>query len=106
MDTAELRSTSSQVDGHEVSLAAFEIDTYRSARDELLSALDLRRESMSDETLRVVETNLRVIDLAIAGITAALSEDPNNPRLTYRLASAYRQQIDFLQRATRLPAEI
>jgi hypothetical protein len=89
-----------------ISEAALGIDAYRGARDELMSALDARRSTMSTETLRVVESNLRVIDHAIARITAALSEDPNNPQLTYRLASAYRQQIELLQRATRLPAEI
>jgi len=88
-----------------LSLAALDVGTYQVARDELLAALEDRRDSISQETLRVVETNLRVIDQAIVRITAALSENPNDPRLTHRLARVYRQQIELLQRATRLPAE-
>ena len=76
------------------------------ARDQLLAALDDRRDSMSPDTLRVVDDNLRVIDGAIDRISAALAADPLNPRLANRLAGAYRTQIELLQRATALPAEI
>jgi anti-sigma factor RsiW len=78
---------------------------YREARAELLAALDQRREELSPETLAVVEDNLRVIDSAILRISEAIAEDPHNPHLTTQLASAYRRQIDLLQRANRLPAE-
>jgi len=100
-----LDRSASESAGSQLSFAALDIGAYQVARDELLSALEDRRDSFSQDTLRVVETNLRVIDQAIVRITAALSENPNNPRLTHRLASAYRQQIELLQRATRLPAE-
>ena len=60
---------------------------------------------MSPETLRTVDDNLRVIDEAIERISSALVDDPLNPRLANQLASAYRRQIDLLQRANRLPAE-
>lgn len=76
------------------------------ARSELLVALDARRGSMSPETLRVVDDNLELIDGAIARISAALADDPWNPRLANRLARAYRTQIELLQRANALPAEI
>jgi hypothetical protein len=76
------------------------------ARDELLAALDVRRGSMSPETLRVVDDNLALIDGAIERISAALADDPWDPRLANRLARAYRTQIELLQRATALPAEI
>jgi len=78
---------------------------FQAARDALLATLASRRASMSPETLRVVDDNLRVIDEAIERISSALVEDPLNPRLTNQLASAYRRQIDLLQRASRLPAE-
>jgi anti-sigma factor RsiW len=78
---------------------------FREARVELMAALELRRENLAPETLEVVEENLRVIDAAIGRISSALAEDLGNPRLTLQLASAYRHQIDLLQRASRLPAE-
>lgn len=76
------------------------------ARDQLLVALAARRGTMSPETQRVVDDNLKLIDGAIVRITAALADDPLNPRLANRLAGAYRTQIELLQRATSLPAEI
>lgn len=78
---------------------------FRSARDELLATLESRRDSLSPETRRVVDANLKVIDEAIERISSALVEDPLNPRLANQLASAYRRQIDLLQRANRIPAE-
>ena len=76
------------------------------ARDQLLAALAARRGTMSPETQRVVDDNLKLIDGAIARISAALADDPLNPRLANRLARAYRTQIELLQRANALPAEI
>jgi len=76
------------------------------ARNELLLALDARRGSMSPETLLVVDDNLKLINGAIERISAALADDPWNPRLANRLARAYRTQIELLQRANALPAEI
>jgi hypothetical protein len=76
------------------------------ARAELLAALDQRRGNLSPQTLRVVESNLRLIDQAIEEITSALEQDPGNSQLAHRLTAAYRQQIELLRRATRLPAEI
>lgn len=78
---------------------------FRAARDRLLAALADRRDTMSPETRQIVDDNLRVIDEAIERISAALVDDPLNPRLANQLASAYRRQIELLQRASRLPAE-
>lgn len=77
---------------------------FSQARDALLAALEARRGTMSQDTLRVVDDNLRLIDQAIEGISAALVDDPLNPRLANQLAAAYRRQIELLQRATGLPA--
>jgi anti-sigma factor RsiW len=81
------------------------VGEFERAKSELLAALESRRGSLSPEALEVVDSNLRLIDEAIDEITAALAEDPANTRLGDRLAAAYRQQIDLLQRANRLPAE-
>jgi anti-sigma factor RsiW len=76
------------------------------ARNQLLAALEARRSSMSPHTQRVVDDSLRLIDEAIARISVALVDDPLNPKLANQLAGAYRTEIELLQRATALPAEI
>lgn len=81
-------------------------EAFEHARAELLAALAVRRHSLSPATLQVVDANLEIIDDAIAEITAALEDEPESAELALRLASVYRQQIELLQRATRLPAEI
>jgi hypothetical protein len=91
------------------SLALDEVDAaeeeFLRAREQLMAALAGRRDTLSPGTLEVVESNLRLIDQAIEEIAAALAEDPGNSALAHRLTAAYRRQIEFLQRATRLPAE-
>jgi hypothetical protein len=47
-----------------------------------------------------------VIDHAMDRIAEALGEDPENEFLMKQLASAYRRQIDLMQRAVRMPAEV
>jgi hypothetical protein len=87
------------------SLASVEVEFHR-ARSDLLAILDQRRPDLSPETMRVVDSNLQLIDDAIEQISEALGRDPDNPQLSHRLASAYRQQIQLLRRATNLPSEI
>jgi len=84
-------------------LEAVQDDMLR-ARNELRAAVAARRADLSPETRRVVDENLRVIDEAIARITAAFHDDPGNPELTRLLVAAYRQQINLLQRVAELPA--
>ena len=76
------------------------------ARNQLRSTLDERQNELSPETWLVVMDNLLVIDNAITRIEVALADNPNDGRLNRQLAMAYRQQINLLQRATRLPAEV
>jgi hypothetical protein len=61
---------------------------------------------MSDETLAAVLDAVGVIDRSIAAIGGALEQHPGDPGLARRLVTAYRQEIQLLQRATRLPDEI
>lgn len=75
------------------------------ARNQLRASLESRRAELSTETWSVVMENMAVIDDAIARIEHALAANPNDGRLNRQLASAYRRQIDLLQRAARLPAE-
>jgi anti-sigma factor RsiW len=79
---------------------------FREARSELLVALEHRRDRLSPETIDTVYRNLEVIDEAIVRISTALGADPGNPMLTGQLTRAYQHQIELLQLANRLPAEI
>ena len=97
------RTGGAQLASHAV--RAVESD-FAAARDQLLAALEARRSELSPETYDTVMHNLAIIDQAIAGIDAALAEHPESPRLTRQLAVAHRQQIDLLERAVRLPAEV
>jgi hypothetical protein len=92
-----------------VLLASFDglgVDGFAARRAELLDALEARSHELSPETMDVVMENLRLIDEAMDRIAVALGEDPENEFLMKRLAGAYRLQIDLLQRAVRLPAEV
>ena len=93
----------------ELLLASFEglgVDNYLATRAELMDALEARSHELSPETMDVVMENLLLIDQAMDRIAAALGEDPENEFLMKQLAGAYRRQIDLLQRAVRMPAEV
>ena len=92
-----------------VLLASFEglgVDNYMATRTELLDALEARKHELSADTMDVVMENLLLIDQAMDRIAEALGEDPENEFLMKQLAGAYRRQIDLLQRAVRMPAEV
>lgn len=74
-------------------------------RNELIAALEARRDELSPETVEVVTQNLMIIDEAIARIESALAEHPDDAQLLHCLAEAKRQEISLLERAARLPAE-
>jgi len=106
--TAE-RPTVVEVGPSDVLLASFEglgVDNFVATRAELLDAFEARRHELSPETMDVVMENLALIDQAMARIAEALGENPENEFLMKQLAGAYRRQIDLLQRAVRLPAEV
>ena len=78
--------------------------TFEAARQQLLAALEARRSSLSPATLKVVDENVRIIDEAVRQMESALARDPGNQELPSLLVTAYRQEIDMLQRAAGLPA--
>ena len=93
----------------EVLLASFEglgVNNYLDTRTVLLDALEARKHELSADTLDLVMENLLLIDQAMDRIAEALGEDPENEFLMKQLAGAYRRQIDLLQRAVRMPAEV
>jgi hypothetical protein len=75
------------------------------AREALRGAFEQRRGSLSDDTVRVVLEAVDVIDRSIEAIGGALERHPGDAGLARRLQAAYRQEIQLLQRATRLPDE-
>jgi predicted anti-sigma-YlaC factor YlaD len=75
---------------------------YARAADELLAALDERRDSLSPETRASVERNLAVIDQALKEIREALQKEPGNRELTRMLASTHRKKVDVLRRVVKL----
>ncbi len=81
-------------------------DDLERTRDQLRASLEERQDELSPETWSVVVDNLEVIDTAIGRIETALADNPNDGWLNRQLTVAYRRQIDLLQRASRLPAEV
>ena len=79
---------------------------YERAANELLAALQDRRQSLSPQTLADVEKNLAVIDQALNEVRAALGRDPGNKDLTRMLVSAHRKRVDTLRRVVRLSAAL
>ena len=77
-------------------------EDYERAISELQRVLATRRGTLSPETVRTLETNLRIIDEAIRQSRAALEKEPNSRELTDMLSDAYGQKLNVLQNAVEL----
>ena len=77
-------------------------DDYELAIADLERVLTARRTTLAPETVKTLETNLRIIDEAIRQSRAALVKDPNSRELTDMLADAYGQKLKVLQHAVEL----
>ena len=75
---------------------------YEVAIADLERVLTARRATLAPETVKTLETNLRIIDEAIRQSRAALVKDPNSRELTDMLADAYGQKLNVLQQAVEL----
>ena len=73
---------------------------YSDAIEELESALKNGRTQLDSSTVRVLETNLRAIDVAIADARQALSRDPDNQYLNRYLDQTIQRKVQLLRRAT------
>jgi len=78
------------------------ITEYRRAAAALRAALARQSRALPPETRRVVESNLAVIDAAVARLTSALAADPGNHDLALLLTAAYERQLDLLLTANQL----
>lgn len=86
--------------GAVTSVGARTAANYNDAIDELESALKDGRTQLDSSTVRVLETNLRAIDVAIADARQALSRDPDNQYLNRYLDQTMQRKVQLLRRAT------
>ena len=75
---------------------------YGAAVSELRAVLDAGRGSLDTATVRVLESNLALIDSAVASAQRALVNDPANGYLSAHLARTMRRKIDLLRHAASL----
>jgi hypothetical protein len=86
--------------GPVMSVGARTAANYSDAIDELERALKDGRTQLDSSTVRVLETNLRAIDVAIADARQALSRDPDNQYLNRYLDQTIQRKVQLLRRAT------
>jgi anti-sigma factor RsiW len=75
---------------------------YEEAAQALLEALQRRRGVLPAEDLERVESNLQVIDRALAEVREALVKNPKNPELNRMLVATHKKKVDVLRRVVRL----
>jgi hypothetical protein len=75
---------------------------YEEAANALLEALQRHRGALPAEDLARVESNLQVIDRALAEVREALVKNPKSPELNRMLVATHRKKVDVLRRVVRL----
>lgn len=75
---------------------------YEEAANALLEALQRHRGALPAEDLARVESNLQVIDRALAEVREALVKNPTDPQLNRMLVATHRKKVDVLRRVVRL----
>jgi hypothetical protein len=78
------------------------VASYRDAAADLERALAAGRSTLRPETMRVIEENLRAIDLAIAQTDSALRRDPGSAYLNQYLAATMQRKLRLLRRAVEI----
>jgi anti-sigma factor RsiW len=73
---------------------------HEEAISELRKALAKERHRLDPATIRALEANLTIIDLAIDQAKRALAADPANTYVKEHLAETMRRKVELLQRAT------
>jgi prophage DNA circulation protein len=75
---------------------------HEEAISELRKALARERDRLDPTTIRTLEANLAIIDLAIDQAKRALAADPADSYVKEHLAETMRRRVELLQRATML----
>ena len=71
---------------------------FEDARDSLVAELETELAKLSSEDRAGIETNLALIDDAIADMNEALAAEPENALLQERLLKTYQEQLSLLRR--------
>jgi hypothetical protein len=72
--------------------------------DELENVIRVRRNDLDPHTLAIIESNVKLIETAIAQTRAALAKDPASGFLLEKLNSALDTKVELLRTAAQLPA--
>ena len=82
--------------------SALAVASYRDAVADLERAFQAGRATLRPETTRVIEENLRAIDIAIAQADSALRRDPGSAYLNQYLATTMQRKLKLLRRAVEI----
>jgi anti-sigma factor RsiW len=83
--------------GSDATLADFNSTRYDAAIADLQQVLDQHRKELDPATVRIIEENLHIIDVATDQARKALAADPANPYLNGHLAEQMRRKVDLLR---------
>lgn len=75
------------------------VASYREAANDLERALEAGRGALRPETMRVIEENLRAMDVAIAQADSALRQDPGSEYLNQYLVATMQRKLKLLRHA-------
>jgi anti-sigma factor RsiW len=75
-------------------------DPYAAEVADLQKALDERRDQLDPVTVKTIEANLKIIDLASAQARTALAADPANPYLKEVVSRQMKKKVELLKQAT------
>jgi len=67
---------------------------------DLQKALNERRDQLDPETVKTIEANLKIIDLATTQARTALAADPANPYLKEVVSKQMKKKVELLKQAT------
>ena len=73
---------------------------YAAEVQDLQKVLDERRGQLDPETVKTIEANLKIIDLATNQARQALAADPANPYLKDYLSNQMKRKVELLKQAT------
>ena len=82
--------------------SALTVASYREAAADLERAFEAGRGTLRPETMRVIEENLKSIDVAIAQADSALRADPGSEYLNQYLAETMQRKLKLLRRAVEI----
>jgi hypothetical protein len=100
--TVEALPATSRSDEAQPSMSPATETPHEEAISELRRALSSNRDKLNPATIRTLEANLAIIDLAIDQARRALAADSANTYVREHLAETMRRRVQLLQRATML----